>query len=197
MKAVESFLVQLAEAWKPAEHKVLSIIGSTALMLQTDYERATRDTDVLQIEIDDPSKRRLLELGGPGTKLAKQWGIYVDVVFGGLPFLPQTPHWNHWNGCALRGLPTTVSVRALAVVDVVVSKLKRFNANDVSDIDAMVERALAPHDKVLTRFEAAVDYWSCDARAEDLPAYVENLHAVERDLYVVPPSDIDLPNWIG
>jgi hypothetical protein len=84
----------------------------------------------------------------------------------------------------------------LDVVDVVVSKLKRFNANDQSDIDAMIERGLVPHDRLIDRFRAAVDEFMGDARAEDLPKYVANLHRVERDMLVVPETEIELPSWI-
>jgi hypothetical protein len=36
-------------------------------------------------------------------------------------------------------------IEVLDVVDVVVSKLKRFHANDLRDIEAMVDRDLVPH----------------------------------------------------
>jgi hypothetical protein len=35
-----------------------------------------------------------------------------------------------------------------------------------------------------------------DARAEDLPAYVEHLHRVERDAFGVEETEIELPDWI-
>jgi len=38
MRPVESFIVELANRWDPPLQKTLSIIGSTALMLQTDYD---------------------------------------------------------------------------------------------------------------------------------------------------------------
>jgi hypothetical protein len=41
-----------------------------------------------------------------------------------------------------------------------------------------------------------VDYFLLDARAEDLPKCVENLHRVERDLFGLPETEIDLPDWI-
>lgn len=69
-----------------------------------------------------------------------------------------------------------LKVRVLGVVDVVVSKLVRFNANDRADIGEMVDRDLVP-------------------QAEDLPKYVENLHAVERDYLGVPETPLELPDW--
>lgn len=87
-------------------------------------------------------------------------------------------------------------IEALDVVDVIVTKLKRFNANDVSDVSAMVAGGWLKHPEMIERFRRAVDGFSMDARAEDLPHYVKNLHAVERDYFRVPPSQIELPDWI-
>ena len=84
----------------------------------------------------------------------------------------------------------------LDVVDVVVSKLKPFRANDQSDIDAMIKRGLVPHESLLERFRAAVDEFSGDARASDLPQYIKHLHRVERDMLGVDETEIDLPSWI-
>jgi hypothetical protein len=81
-------------------------------------------------------------------------------------------------------------------VDVVVSKLKRFHANDRADIAAMVDRELVPHDLLVDRFRSAVDAFSFDARAPDLPRYVANLHLVERDYFGVDETEIELPPYI-
>ena len=49
MQAVEAFLKDIDAAWPSAHAKIrLRIIGSTALMLQTSYERGTKDSDVLE-----------------------------------------------------------------------------------------------------------------------------------------------------
>lgn len=160
-------------------------------MLQTDYERGTKDSDVLETaELDGATKERLLLLAGKGTVLAQRWRLYLDIVDNGLPFLPQTPNWHR-----LASFPNH-QVFALDVVDVVVSKLKRFSANDVGDIDAMVQRGLVPHDAFVARFEDAVSYWAGDARASELPRYLRNLHSVESDSYLVQPTEVDLPNWV-
>jgi len=195
VKPIEQFLTELCLAWNPSETKTLSILGSTALMLQTTYHRGTRDSDVLETaEIDSKCKRRLLQLGGPGTRLASRHHIHLDIVANGLPFLPHAPTWVR---LSIPGLPDAVRIQALAVVDVVVSKLKRFNANDQSDISAMVELDLVPHEQLLLRFQSAVDLFACDARAEDLPRYVDNLNDIERDVYGVAESSVHLPGWIG
>jgi hypothetical protein len=60
----------------------------------------------------------------------------------------------------------------------------------------MVDLDLVPHERLIERFRAAVDEFSGDARADQLPAYVANLHRVERDMLGVAESDIDLPSWI-
>jgi len=81
-------------------------------------------------------------------------------------------------------------------VDVVVSKLTRFSPNDQSDVDAMIERGLVPHERLIERFRSALDEFSGDARAEDLPKYLANLHRVERDMIGITDSEIELPSWI-
>jgi len=60
----------------------------------------------------------------------------------------------------------------------------------------MAELGLLKPGKLAERFQAAVDAFSTDARAEDLPKYVKNLHRVERDFLESAPSDIRLPGWI-
>lgn len=194
MKLVERFLRELARAWDREERPRLQVIGSTALMLQTDFVRATKDSDVLQtLSVDGVVGKRLLELAGPGSTLARRWSLYLEIVPNGLPFLPRVPT---WHPVSLGDAPPTLTVEALDVVDVVVSKLKRFSANDRSDVEAMIERGLVPHGRLVERFVAAVESFEGDARAEDLPAYVENLHEIERDALGVEETDVELPGWV-
>jgi hypothetical protein len=60
----------------------------------------------------------------------------------------------------------------------------------------MVQRGLVDHDVLIERFREAVDGYLLDARAEDLPRYVANLHRLERDLLGVPETAIELPSWL-
>ncbi|MCA9678477.1 MAG: hypothetical protein H6708_17375 [Kofleriaceae bacterium] len=60
----------------------------------------------------------------------------------------------------------------------------------------MVDLGLVPHDVLTDRFRSAVDNFSGDARAPDLPKYVANLHRIERDVLGVNESEIDVPSWI-
>lgn len=165
-------------------------------MLQADYERGTKDGDVLESQDLTPEIRRgLLALGGRNTTLHRRNGIYLDIVFGALPFLPQRPRWHPQPALTetLRGF----SIETLDIVDVVVSKLARFDANDQHDIEAMVERERVPHESLIERFRAAVDFLIGDAREVDLPEYVSNLNRVERDVLLVPETEIELPSWIA
>jgi len=194
---IKPLLEEIDRRWKPAEHGkiTLRVIGSSALMLQTGYVRGTKDGDVLETRgMTVEVKSRLLELGGDGTDLHKRFGIYLDVVVGALPMLPQTPLFHPVAGL---GRLLHFKVECLDVVDVVVSKLKRFNANDAADVRAMVELGLVPHKRLIDRFEKAKDRFALDARSEDLPKIVKNLHRVERDYLNVAPSEIELPDWLG
>jgi hypothetical protein len=194
---LREFLAEVDHLWVPlTQRKVrLSIIGSAALMLQADYERGTKDSDVLETKELTPEIRdRLVELAGQGTKVHARHRMYLEIVAPGFPFLPQSPRWI--DRPELNASLRHFDLEVLDVVDVVVSKLKRFNANDQSDVDAMVAGDLVPHERLLERFRAAVDFYAMDARAEDLPRYLSNLHRVERDFLDVPETPIELPDWI-
>jgi hypothetical protein len=90
----------------------------------------------------------------------------IDIVANGVPFLPHAPRYNTID--AFKALQH-FQVGVLDVVDVVVSKLKRFSANDIGDIQAMVDRGHVDHPLLVTRFRFAVDAFLGDARAQDLP----------------------------
>jgi len=135
-----------------------------------------------------------VRIAGPNTDLHRRWNLYIDIVPNGVPFLPHAPLWHPF--AALDQSLEHLELFVLDVVDVVFSKLKRFHANDQADIDAMIDRDLVRHAGLIERFRAALDEFSGDARASDLPKYVENLHRVERDMLDVPETEIDLPSWI-
>lgn len=197
MPVFEHFFRDIDAGWKwPGEGKILlKVLGSAALMLQADYERGTRDGDVLETEqLNAETQERLVGLAGRDSVLHTRHRIYIDIVKAAIPFLPQVPLWH-----TLPELSASLrhfDVEVLDVVDVIVSKLKRFNTNDLSDIEAMVDRDLVPHDALIERFRLAVDWFGMDARAPEIPKYVENLHRVERDIYSSEETEIELPSWV-
>lgn len=194
---IDAFFQEIDRAWpeRPAEKIELRLLGSTALMLQTDYARGTKDGDVLDTAIlTGETKERLLAMAGKKTMLHARHLIYLDIVENGLPFLPRPPQWHPLP--ELNASLRTFEISVLDVVDVVVSKLKRFHADDQSDVGAMIDRDLVTHARLVSRFRSAVEVFSMDARAYDLPRYVRNLHRVERDMLGVPETEIDLPEWI-
>jgi hypothetical protein len=143
-------------------------------MLQSDYERGTKDSDVLETShLTAEIQGRLLKLAGKATELHIRHKIYLDIVRAALPFLPQVPLCH-----PLIDLNQTLQhfeVEVLDIVDVVVSKLKRFNTNDGNDIQVMVDKDLVDHSKLIKRFHAAIDAFSMDAYASEFPKYVNNL----------------------
>lgn len=198
MKQLSHFLMDIDKQWQPfdSQRQVLAIIGSGALMLQSDYERGTKDGDVLQTaELSDAVKARLLQLAGRGTSLHQRHRLYVDIVPSGLPFLPRRPIWHPLTDVTAQ--LQHFDVQALDVVDVVVSKLKRFHADDKADVSAMIERGLVSHTRLVERFREAVNVWQDGAGADHLPRYVSNLHEVERDYLLEAESEIELPSWVG
>lgn len=193
----EDFFAEIDAAWRwpqPAKLR-LSVIGSAALMMQFDYRRPTNDGDVLEtLDLTQTIREQLLTLAGKGTELHRRRGMYLDVVANGIPFLAHTPRWRPLAEPSQR--LSHFELVALDVVDVVVSKLKRFHGNDRRDVSSMIERGLIAHDVLVARFRSAVDIFAYDARADDLPAIVRNFHTVERDFLLVPETEIALPSWI-
>ena len=197
MQVVEEFFLEIDRQWprEPATKIRLSVIGCGALLLQADYERGTKDSDVFETaDLLDDTKQHLVRIAGVGTEVHRRRKLYIDIVANGLPFLPHVPVWRPVP--SLNAVLERLDVVVLDVVDVVVSKLKRYHANDQSDIDAMIDLGLVSHDRLLERFRAAVDELSGDARAQDLSKYVAHLQRVERDMLGVAESEIELPSWI-
>jgi hypothetical protein len=194
---IHDFFREIDGGWTGAapEKIRLCIIGCSALMLRTGYVRGTKDSDVLETrDLTEPVKKRLLALAGPGTDLHKKYGMYIELVPNGLPFLPQVALYHE--DAALHADLKHFELAVLDVVDVVVSKLARFHSDDRSDIEAMIDRDMVSHERLVARFREAVDYHLGDARAEDLPRYCRNLNTVERDMLGVPETLIELPEWL-
>jgi len=197
MNVIEKFFLAIDLAWKhPGDDRIkLRIIGSGALLLQTDYTRGTKDGDVLEsLELTPEIKERLKSLAGKDTDIHKRTRLYLDIVARGLPFLPNKPKFHPQ--AALNEKLGRFHVEALDIVDVAVSKLKRFNSDDSGDVAAMIDRGLVPHARLIERFRGAVDRFSLDSRADDLPKIIARLHKIERDLFRVAETPIDLPEWM-
>jgi hypothetical protein len=196
MAIIEDFFRDIDARWKsPAEDRIeLRVIGCAALMLQGDYDRGTKDSDVLETSLlTTATQEQLLHLAGKNTELHDRHKLYIDIVAAGVPFLPQAPR---WRPLELAGPLRHFDIVVLDVVDVVVSKLKRFSANDQSDIAAMIQRNLVRHSDLVARFRSAATAFEMDARApEELPRYVRNLNQVERDELYVVETTIELPAW--
>ena len=154
-----------------------------------------KDSDIFETtDLTAEDQQRLRELAGVGTALYERRNLCIDIVRNGVPFLPHVPVWHALP--EINGELEHLEIAVLDVVDVVVSKLKPFRPNDQSDIDAMIERDLVPHARLIERFRSAVDMFIGDAREVELPRYIANLHQVERDMFLVPETEIELPSWI-
>jgi hypothetical protein len=197
VQLVSDFLVSLDKRWVPLASDPpktrLRIIGCSALLLQADYARGTKDSDVLESsDLPPETKLRLLQLGGVGTELHKRHLHYLEFVPGGLPFLRQAPR---WHPLPLNAALRHFDIEVLDILDVVISKLKRLHADDATDIEAMVERGVFSHVSALACFREAVEFHALGAGADDLERCRENFHWLERDVLGVPETDIELPDW--
>jgi hypothetical protein len=98
MQPVEALFVDIDRRWKPpvpGHRQVVPIIGASALMLATEYQRGTKDSDVLQTSALDACAAAPLEtLAGLGSDLHRRHRLYVEVVPEAFPFLPRRPRWN-------------------------------------------------------------------------------------------------------
>lgn len=172
MHPVEELLWEIDQVWKPSQNSGrirLRIVGSSALFLQTDYRR--------------------------GTEMHHKHGMYIEILSSAFPFLAEEPNWVSCPEIDADLKHFTVEV--LEVVDVVVAKLARLHGADRGDIRFMVLSGHVNSSTLIRRFRSAVQRIWHDARAEDLPRYVQNLHWVERDLLGEEESVIELPSWIG
>lgn len=192
---IREFFRQLDEAWKPLgrEPITLPVIGSTALFLQCEYERGTKDSDILELE-EIPEGKDLLGLAGEGSAFAAKHRMYLQIVTRGFPFLPPQALFHPMD--SLNASLKNFQVEALDIVDVVVSKLKPFRVQDQDDIRAVVDLGLVDPNKLLERFILAKERWLMDSRGRDLPGYIENLNVIQRDYLLVPETSINLPDYI-
>lgn len=193
---IEQFFLDLDARWGKAEPKLaLKVLGSGALMLQANYLRGTKDSDVLGVEpVRGAIQEKLQNLAGKGSHLHDLHHFYLDVVPPGLPFLPHPPRFVPLD--SLNAQLSSFQISVLDPVDVVVSKLKRFNGSDRDDIRAMVALDLVDHEFMIDRFRSAVDRFGMDARADDLPIIVRHLHSIERECFATSPTQIELPPWV-
>jgi hypothetical protein len=163
-------------------------------MLQVPFVRPTKDYDVLEVaSLSAETQRRLRVLGGEKTKLAERHQVYLDIVPSGLPFLPKPPIFH--SAPELSAKLTHFDIEVLDVVDVVISKLKRFSVNDQGDIEEMANLGALDPEVFLARFRNALDANNMSAMVDNYPKILDNFHAVQRDWLYVEESDIDLPSW--
>jgi hypothetical protein len=195
---VEDFFREIDQRWDLATASTipLRVIGASALNLRAeDYDRGTDDADVIETaDLARGIKERLIDLAGKGTALHVRRGMYLEIVPGGLPLLPHVPTFHPLDG--LSASLAHFEIAVLDVVEVCVSKLKPFRSRDREDIRAMVKRNLVPHDHFVARVRDAVDVYADGAGAEDLRDIIRHFHQIERDVFGVPESEIELPQWL-
>jgi hypothetical protein len=193
MNPVEAFFGELDAGLAPphTERIELRIVGSTALFLQTSYTRGTKDCDAVETyNFDAVVKEALLAVGGTGSSVSQRHGIYLEFVAEGLLFLPEEPRWN-----PLLTL-NTLDLYTLDPTDVVVAKLIRLHGDDLADIEAMVRLGLVHHERVVERFQSAVLHHGTYGRSDLLRPTIKKFHRVERDIFGVEESDIEIPEWM-
>jgi hypothetical protein len=196
MSQIEAFLRDLDGSWKlpRAAPLTLRVLGSTALLLRTTYQRGTKDSDVLETrEITPEVSAELVRFGGKGTALHRRHGMYLEILRAAFPFLPEDPI---WHSVDFTPPLTRFRVEALDVTDVCVAKLARFHGTDRDDIKAMADDDRLEPAQLVERFKSAAERWRYDARVDDLPGILENLRTVQRDMLYDTESELDLLPWL-
>ncbi|GDX79295.1 hypothetical protein LBMAG42_11060 [Deltaproteobacteria bacterium] len=197
MSQVEEFFRDLDRSWPLAAGTpvTLRLLGSTALILQTSFQRGTKDSDILETDqITADIESALLALAGKETAIHRRHRMYLEFIGAAFPFLPVYPL---WHAVVPSGLDhQNFRLEVLDVVDVVIAKLARFHKTDRDDISAMAERDLIEPQRFAERFQSAVQRWWHDSRADDLPRIIRNFHQVQSDELFVWPSRVELPRWV-
>lgn len=129
------------------------------------------------------------------TTLSIRHRIFLEFVSSGIPLLPRPSIFHPVD--KINGAMKAFEIQVLDIVDVCVSKTKRFHANDQADIRAMVELDLVPAKVFEERFLSAIDAYQANANAPDvLPKARRNFHTVQRDYLGVPETRILFPSWL-
>ena len=77
------------------------------------------------------------------------------------------------------------TVHVLDIADVVVTKLKRFNPKDRTDIRAMIDQGDVDHARVVDRFGEVIARYRFDGMGRNRTRMAANLNEVERDWFLV------------
>lgn len=197
MSPVDDFFRDLDRSWPlPAGAPItLRLLGSTALILQTSFQRGTKDGDILETdEITVEIESALIAVAGKDSDIHRRNGMYLEFLRDAFPLLPLDPLWHP----VVTSSPDYLHFRleVLDVVDVVIAKLARFHKTDRDDIAAMAALELIEPQRFTERFRSAVQRWWHDSRADDLPQIVRNFHQVQYDELFVGPSRVELPPWV-
>lgn len=94
------------------------------------------------------------------------------------------------------GVGPRFDLLALDPTDACVAKLARLHGDDREDIEAMVERGVVTHERLLARFRSAVIQHGGQGMGHKLRGAIDNLHRVERDLFLEVESEIEIPDWM-
>lgn len=97
MSQVEEFFRDLDRSWPLAAGVpvTLRLLGSTALILQTNFQRGTKDGDILETDqITVEIESAILALAGRDTAFHRRHGMYLEFLGAAFPFLPFDPLWH-------------------------------------------------------------------------------------------------------
>lgn len=147
------------------ERKVdLFVFGGAAAVIAYGSKRGTMDLDAHVA--DGEIKRKLLELGGPGTEIARAHGIIFQSANLDL-MLIETPDWMVRCVEILRGRLERLRVLALGKEDLILSKLGRYNDRDREDIRFLAEERKADVKRLISQYKSARLYYVGDVNRLD------------------------------
>jgi hypothetical protein len=151
-----SFLARLDEALIPfakeGQRFDMYHLGRSALVMHYGFRLSTKDIDVVGRQNPDLDQKAV-ELLGEGSAMARELGLYLDLVAPGVPSLPG---WFRKRAEeVLPGKWKVLRLWKLEVHDLAASKLKSFRPQDRADLQALCDRGLLKAGTLRASLDAA------------------------------------------
>lgn len=159
---------------------LLYVFGGTAAVIGYGTRRGTLDIDGY-LE-DKGIERKIVEIAGKGTSLAKKHGLYFQPANTELMLL-EAPEWRERASEILKGKLKHLRVMVLSREDLILTKLSRYNDRDRADIQELTELGRVNVGRLIRYYKAAREYYIGDLSRLDA-----TFNVVLRESFGRPPT---------